>query len=97
MNRDSEQTLPLPDKKIPVSIMIIGTFEIAVALLGLILITLVGQFDGNTISLLVLLSVYAAVGIGLWAIQEWARVVNVILHILLIPYILITLPFWPGQ
>jgi uncharacterized membrane protein (DUF2068 family) len=94
VDSNQEYTLPLPDKKIPLSIMLIGTFEIAVALLGMILIFLVGQLNLGTGGLLILLMVYGALGTGLWAIQEWARFVNIILHVLTIPYILFTLPFW---
>ena len=98
MDKNNEQRLPLPDKKIPVSVMVIGTFELAVSLLGLVLVTLIGRLDGNTVALLLLLGVYAAIGAGLWAIQEWARVVNIVLHILLVPYIFITLLlFWLEQ
>lgn len=77
--------------------MLIGTFEIAVALLGLVIVVLLGQQDANTVSLLILLTVYGALGAGLWAIQEWARYVNVVLHLLLIPYIFITWALWEGR
>ncbi len=77
--------------------MIIGTFEIAIALLGLIILMLVGQFDGFGLALFILLCVYGTIGAGLWAIQEWARIVNIFLHALTIPYILYTLPLWEGE
>jgi len=84
------QSLSPPDKTIPFSVMIIGTFELAVALLGLILIILRGQFDINWVMFTFLLTVYGAMGAGLWAIQEWARFANVILHLVAIPYALFT-------
>ena len=88
--------LPLPDKKIPMSVMIIGTFEVAIALLGLIIVILVGQLNVTVIPFLILLSIYGALGTGLWAIQEWARYTNVVLHILAIPYSLYTGLFLGG-
>ncbi|MDX1523733.1 MAG: hypothetical protein R3264_19040 [Anaerolineae bacterium] len=88
--KQSEQSLPLPDKKIPTSIMVIGTFEIAVSLLGLILVVLVGRLNGFTLAYLIMLLVYGALGAGLWAIQEWARFVNIVLHSLWIPFVVIT-------
>lgn len=97
MGQNSQSSLPLPDKKIPISVMLIGTYEIAVALLGLIILVLAGQFDGFTIAVFVLLVVYGALGAGLWAIQEWARFVNIVLHLLSLPYILYTALFWQGE
>ena len=86
----NQESLPFPDKKIPTSIAIIGTFEVAVGLLALIIIFLVGQLNATTVALLVLSAIYAAMGAGLWAIQEWARVSNIALHIVAIPYALYT-------
>ena len=87
MNNESKP-LPLPDKKIPTSVMIIGTFEVAIALLGLIIVILVGQLDTNSTVVLIFLLIYGAIGAGLIAIQEWARYANVVLHIVAIPYTL---------
>jgi hypothetical protein len=84
------QSLSPPDKTIPLSIMIIGTFELAIALIGFILIVLQGQFDVNWFVFAFLLIVYGAMGAGLWAIQEWARFANVVLHLVAIPYTLFT-------
>ena len=70
--------------------MIIGTFEIAIALLGLVLLILAGHLDGASVAFLVLLLIYGAMGAGLLAIQEWARRANVILHIIAVPYALYT-------
>lgn len=96
MNKRQE-ALSLPDKRIPLSIMLIGTFELAVALLGLVILILAGRLDGSGLALLVLFCIYGALGAGLWAIQEWARMVNIVLHALSLPYILYTLPLWEGQ
>ena len=90
------ESLPLPDKNIPASIAIIGTFEIAIGLLGFIIIFLAGHADAATVALLVLSVIYAAMGGGLWAIQEWARVSNIALHIVAIPYALYTGLFLSG-
>ncbi len=87
MDKTDKPMLPLPDKKIPFSIMVIGTFEIAVALLGLIILLLNGSFDGNSAAFLVLVLIYGTIGAGLWAIQEWARLTNVVLHTIYVPYI----------
>ena len=76
--------------------MIIGSFEIGMALLGLVILILAGNFEGTTIALLVLLLIYGAMGAGLLAIQEWARRANVILHIIAIPYALYTAFFLNG-
>ncbi|RME72567.1 MAG: hypothetical protein D6784_13255 [Chloroflexi bacterium] len=81
---------PLPDKRIPLSVAIIGTYEVAAALFGLIILVLFGSFGVNSLVLLVLLLVYGAMGAGLWAIYEWARRLNVILHVLAIPFAVYT-------
>ena len=96
MEQDREHPLPPPDKNIPASVMIIGSFEIGMALLGLVILILVGNFDGATIAFLVLLLIYGAMGAGLLAIQEWARRANVILHIIAIPYAFYTAFFLSG-
>lgn len=70
--------------------MLIGSFEIAISLLGLVVLVLIGQFNGNSIAFLVLLVIYAAMGAGLLAVQEWARKANVVLHIVAVPYALYT-------
>ncbi len=89
----NQDTLPLPDKKIPTSIMIVGTFEIAIGLLGFIVLFFVGEFNMLTGSILILYIIYVAMGTGLWAIQEWARSSNVVLHVMAIPYIMYTFFF----
>ncbi len=88
MSQKLEQKLP--DKKIPRVVMIIGTFELAVALLGLVIFVLAGQMDAAGLSFLFLLTLYGAMGAGLWAIQEWARTTNIVLHLVAIPYALYT-------
>jgi len=61
----NEHDLPLPDKKIPGSIMLIGTFQIGISLWLLILVILVGRLDGLGLSLLVLIAFYGSLGAGL--------------------------------
>ena len=70
--------------------MIIGTFQVAIALLGLILVILAGQMEASTVAFLIILVIYGAVGAGLLAIQEWARVADVALHLVAIPYTIYT-------
>ena len=94
MNREQEQ--PLPEKKIPLSVMLIGTFELAVALLGLVILLLAARLDAQAGAFLVLLAIYGAMGAGLWAIQEWARAANVALHLAAVPYVLYTSLFLGG-
>lgn len=95
MDKNLER-LPLPDKKIPLSIMIIGTFELAVALFGLVLFALRGQINLAWGVLMVLFFIYGVLGTGLWAIQEWARYANVVIHVIYIPYIILTSIFLDG-
>lgn len=90
MDSNNKQPLPAADKKIPLPVVLIGSFEIAISLLGLVVLVLVGQFNGNSVAFLVLLAIYAAMGAGLLAIQEWARNTNVVLHIVAVPYALYT-------
>jgi hypothetical protein len=77
--------------------MIIGTLELAISFLGLIIIILAGRLDSGAIPFLIFLGIYGALGAGLWAIQEWARFVSVVLHMVAIPYTLYTAVFlgWP--
>lgn len=86
MNKNSSQPLPPPDKKIPLSVGLIGSFELAIALLGLLIAAMVGNFNAATVPYFILLLVYGAMGAGLLAIQEWARFANVVLHLVAIPY-----------
>lgn len=88
--KNNEQSLPVPDKNIPVSVVIIGSFQVGIAFLGLVILALIGQFDGGSLIFLTLVVIYGALGAGLLAIQEWARRTNVILHIIAIPYTLYT-------
>ena len=93
-----EKPLPLPDKNIPLSVMVIGTFEIGIALMGLIIVVVATeQFDVFSLAGITLLCIYGAMGAGLWAIQEWARYTNVVLHIVAIPYTLYTTILLGGQ
>jgi hypothetical protein len=95
LNKNHEP-LPLPNKKIPTPIMIIGTFQLTVALLGLVLVVLAGRLDFDWVIFSILLFIYGAMGAGLWAIQEWARYSNVVLHIVAIPYAMLTALFLEG-
>jgi hypothetical protein len=101
MSQNVPSDLPPPDKKIPASIILIGTFQLAMALWGLIIVALVGQLNGPTAVAVILWGIYGAMGAGLLAIQEWARYSNVILHIVAIPYALYAVAFmgtpagWP--
>ena len=95
MNKNQEP-LPTPDKKIPPSIAVIGTFEIGIALVGFIIVFLVGQLDAYTMGFVVILTIYGTMGAGLWAIQEWARFANVVLHAVAIPYTIYTSIFLDG-
>lgn len=96
LDPNNRQSLPAPDKKIPLPVIIIGTFEIAVALLGLVILLLAGRFDGASLAFLVLIAIYGAMGAGLLAIQEWARYSNVVLHVVAVPYALYTALFLGG-
>ena len=93
MNKNIPQILPPPDKKIPTSVILIGSFEIAMALLGVIIVVLVGQLETHTMAYLLLWLVYGAMGAGLLAIQEWARFANVVLHLIAVPYAFYTVTF----
>jgi hypothetical protein len=96
---ENQEPLPLPDKSIPGSVMIIGTFEIAICLLGLIILILAGERNAFSMAFFVLLAIYGAMGAGLWAIQEWARFTSVVLHMVAIPYTAYTATFlgWPSD
>ena len=76
--------------------MIIGTFEIAIALLGMMFLALVGHLDVRSAAVFILLIIYGAMGTGLLAIQEWARRANIALHIVAVPYAFYTLLFLGG-
>jgi hypothetical protein len=93
LNTNTPQPLPLPDKKIPAAVILIGSFEIAMALLGIIIVILFGHLDAGTGAYVVLLLVYGTMGAGLLAIQEWARFTNVVLHLIAIPYAFYTVAF----
>lgn len=92
--QQNRHTFPVPDKNIPLSIMIIGTFELGMALLILLFIVMVGTFDRYSLAISILLVIYGASGAGLWAIQEWARVLSILLHVLAIPYVFLTFSWW---
>jgi hypothetical protein len=88
-----KQTLKLPDKRIPASVMLIGSFEIGVALLVMMILFIMAPLTVSSAALFVFLSIYGAIGAGLLAIQEWARRANVILHFVAIPFTVYTALF----
>jgi hypothetical protein len=96
LSHEQKDSPSLPDKKIPLPVVLIGIFEIAMALLGVMVLVLVGEFNGRSIPFLTLVLIYGAMGAGLLAVQEWARAANVILHIVAIPYVLYTTFFLGG-
>lgn len=72
-------------KKIPKSIIVIGTLQTALGLWSIFSMATSGKWD---IYIALLAFFYSLLGAGLLAIMEWARFANVIVHIMLIPYIL---------
>ena len=86
MDQDRVHNLSSPDKTIPTSVMLIGSFEIAVALLVMMILFLVAPLNVSSAALFVFLLIYGAMGAGLLAIQEWARRANVVLHLVAVPF-----------
>jgi uncharacterized membrane protein (DUF2068 family) len=76
--------------------MLIGSFEIGVALLVMMILFLVAPFSVGSVALFVFLLIYGAIGAGLLAIQEWARRANVILHLVAVPFTFYTVFFLGG-
>jgi uncharacterized membrane protein (DUF2068 family) len=73
------------EKKIPPSILVVGTFQVAVGLLAILSMSI----SGNWSLFATLLAVaYTALGAGLLAIMEWARFIGVVIHALLLPFLL---------
>ncbi|MEM7033526.1 MAG: hypothetical protein AAF629_28505 [Chloroflexota bacterium] len=73
-------------KKIPKSIMAIGTFQSAVGLGAITFMAITGDWN----LLVVILAVgYTALGAGLLAILEWARFGNVVIHPMILMWLLI--------
>ena len=97
MNEQNQTDLPLPDKDIPTAVALIGTFQLGVALFYLIILFLIGTVSTPSLMLLAFALFYGALGAGLWAIQEWARFVNVVIHIGAIPFTIFTVPYWRGD
>jgi len=93
---ENQEPRPVPDKKIPASVAIVGTFEVGIALIGLIIVFLAAQANFQTLIFVILLIIYGTMGAGLWAIQEWARFANVVLHAVAIPYTIYTSVFMDG-
>lgn len=76
--------------------MLIGSFEIGVALLVMMRLFLVASLSVNSVVLFVFLLIYGVIGAGLLAIQEWARRANVILHFVAVPFTFYTAFFLGG-
>jgi hypothetical protein len=77
--------------------MLIGSFEIGIALLVMMILFLVAPLSVNSAALFVFLLIYGVIGAGLLAIQEWARRANVILHLVAVPFTLYTALFLGGS
>ena len=73
------------DKKIPPSILIVGTFQVAVGLLAILSMSISGSWSLASTLLAV---VYTMLGAGLLAVMEWARFIGVVVHALLLPFLL---------
>jgi hypothetical protein len=72
-------------KKIPGSIIAIGTFQVAVSLWLIFLMALTQEWQFVQLGLAI---GYGVLGAGLLAVMEWARFIGVVTHALLLPTIL---------
>ena len=72
-------------KKIPGSIIAIGTFQVAVSLWLIFLMAITGEW--RLLGLGAVIG-YGVLGAGLLAVMEWARFISVVVHALLLPVIL---------
>jgi hypothetical protein len=72
-------------KKIPGSIIAIGTFQVAVSLWLIFLMAITGEWRLLGLGAAI---VYGVLGAGLLAVMEWARFLSVVIHALLLPVIL---------
>ncbi len=97
VSEQSQADLSVPNKDIPTSIALIGTFQIGVALFYLIILFLIGTANLPSLMLLAFALFYGGLGAGLWAIEEWARRINIIIHIGAIPFTIFTLPYYSGE
>ena len=64
-------------KKLPKSIVAIGTFQTAAGLFAITLMAISGEWN---LWITVLAIGYTALGAGLLAVMEWARFVSVVVH-----------------
>jgi hypothetical protein len=72
-------------KKIPGSIIAIGTFQVAVSLWLIFLMAITGEWRLLGLGAAM---VYGVLGAGVLAVMEWARFLSVVIHALLLPVIL---------
>ena len=72
-------------KRIPKSILVVGTFQVAAGLWTILGMTITGQWSAATV---VLAIAYIALGAGLLAVMEWARFVGVVVHALILPFLM---------
>jgi len=73
------------NKKIPKSILIIGTFQAAAGLWTIFQMTLTNEWQ---LVVILLAICYTILGAGLLAMMEWARFIGVVVHITLLPLFL---------
>ena len=75
----------MESKKIPKSILIIGTFQVAAGLWAISSMAIIGEWQ----LIVTLLAIgYTVLGAGLLAVMEWARFIGVVTHAMLLPYLL---------
>lgn len=72
-------------KKIPRSILIVGTFQVAAGLWAILSMSVSGEWNLVTVLLAVF---YAILGAGLLAVMEWARFIGVVVHAMILPLLL---------
>lgn len=72
-------------KKIPISILLVGTFQVAAGLWVILGMTISNEWHLITTLLAV---AYGALGAGLLAMLEWARFAGVVVHATILPLLL---------
>ena len=80
-------------KKIPGSILIIGTFQVAIGLWAILTMIIAGEWALTTALFAVF---YIILGAGLLAIMEWARFIGVVAHTMILP-LLLWQAFYAGE
>ncbi len=81
-------------KKIPRSILIIGTFQVATGLMAILLMIATANWNLLLTASAIL---YIVLGAGLLAIMEWARFSGVIIHAMALVYIILGTVVYGGQ